>query len=164
MGIYVGGTTSTNHIGDYEEGSWSPVLADASSGGNTYTTGVVTARYTKIGDLVHAGAHCRSLGYTTAGGNSVNMNSNNQIYIRNFPFRTNGMEQVAAFCRLTYFNNIDNTQFGTHIHFDQNVTWCKLAKMDDNIFGGEVPVKWGHMVAVYGYFSLNINVSYRTDQ
>ena len=43
MGIYVGGTTTTNHIGDYEEGTWSPVLADASSGGNTYTTGYVTA-------------------------------------------------------------------------------------------------------------------------
>ena len=62
------------------------------------------------------------------------------------------------------FNNIDNTQFGTHVHFDQNVTYCRLSKMDDNVFAGDQPVKWGHMVAVYGYFSLSINVCYRTDQ
>ena len=160
----MGGTTSTNHIGDYEEGTWSPVLADAASGGNTYTAGVITARYTKIGDMVHAATFCRSLGYTTAGGNSVNMNRNNQIYIRNFPFRTNGLESTTSFCRLLNFNNIDTSQFGTHVHFDQNVTYCRLSKMDDNIFGGDVPVKWGHMTAVYGYFSLSINVCYRTDQ
>ena len=36
-GVHLGVTsaTSSNLLDDYEEGSWTPVVADASSGGNT---------------------------------------------------------------------------------------------------------------------------------
>jgi hypothetical protein len=50
-GVYLGGTGSANYLDDYEEGTWTPVPADASSGGNT-GTGTNRGLYTKIGDLV----------------------------------------------------------------------------------------------------------------
>tara|TARA_B100000424_G_scaffold31923_1_gene21807 strand:+ start:924 stop:1355 length:432 start_codon:yes stop_codon:yes gene_type:complete len=47
MGIYIGGTGSSNHFEDYEEGTWTPT---AHSGGSGVT--VYAARYTKVGNKV----------------------------------------------------------------------------------------------------------------
>ena len=47
-GVYLGGTGAANKLDDYEEGTWSPIIA---SGG--FGTGAVShASYTKIGNLV----------------------------------------------------------------------------------------------------------------
>jgi hypothetical protein len=49
-GVYLGGTGAANLLDDYEEGTWTPVLAsDAIAGG--YTTQV--GKYTKIGNVVN---------------------------------------------------------------------------------------------------------------
>ena len=49
-GVYLGGTGAANKLDDYEEGTWTPVLAsDATPAG--YTTQV--GKYTKIGNLVN---------------------------------------------------------------------------------------------------------------
>ena len=48
-GVYLGGTGSANHLDDYEEGSWTPVLAGATT--TTYTSQI--GRYTKVGELVY---------------------------------------------------------------------------------------------------------------
>jgi hypothetical protein len=49
-GVYLGGTGAANLLEDYEEGTWTPVLAsDAIAGG--YTTQV--GKYTKIGNVVN---------------------------------------------------------------------------------------------------------------
>ena len=51
--LYVGGTGSANALDDYETGTFTPVLSDATSGGNTATvTGTTGGSYTKIGRLV----------------------------------------------------------------------------------------------------------------
>jgi hypothetical protein len=50
-GVYLGGTGSANHLDDYEEGTWTPVLASDASV-SSYTTQVGT--YTKIGNVVTA--------------------------------------------------------------------------------------------------------------
>ena len=54
MGIYVGGTGSANHIDDYEEGNWTPVMDDLS---NTPTFYNNFGNYTRIGRLVKIHAH-----------------------------------------------------------------------------------------------------------
>jgi len=55
-GIYLGGTGSSNHLGDYETGNWTPIL-----GGSTSTSGQNYATqhgsYTKIGRVVHLQAY-----------------------------------------------------------------------------------------------------------
>ena len=49
-GVYLGGTGTANHLDDYEEGTWTPVLG----GGWTTNSGTwaATGSYTKIGNLV----------------------------------------------------------------------------------------------------------------
>ena len=56
-GVYLGGTGSANLLDDYEEGTWTPVLAYAFGGTweGTPTTGNV-GKYTKIGNTVVATA------------------------------------------------------------------------------------------------------------
>jgi hypothetical protein len=46
------GTGTSELLNDYEEGTWTPVLARESGGPITATTSDVTAKYTKIGNLV----------------------------------------------------------------------------------------------------------------
>jgi len=50
-GIYIGGTGTDNYLSDYEEGSYTVQLFDASSGGNASST-TTTGNYTKIGNQV----------------------------------------------------------------------------------------------------------------
>tara|TARA_R110002020_G_C16173877_1_gene764284 strand:+ start:362 stop:865 length:504 start_codon:yes stop_codon:yes gene_type:complete len=51
-GMRFGGTTSANALDDYEEGTWTPVFADAVSGGNESSTSATEATYIKIGSFV----------------------------------------------------------------------------------------------------------------
>ena len=41
-----------NTLDDYEEGTWTPVLADADTGGNIFTHAVQNGLYTKVGNVV----------------------------------------------------------------------------------------------------------------
>ncbi len=50
-GVYIGGTGAANLLDDYEEGTYTVQLFDASSGGNASSSSV-TGRYTKIGNQV----------------------------------------------------------------------------------------------------------------
>ena len=49
MGIYVGGTGSSNNLDDYEEGSWTPAVLNASN--NPGYSGR-SGRYVKVGGMV----------------------------------------------------------------------------------------------------------------
>jgi len=50
-GAYLGGTASANHLDDYEEGTWTPVIGGSTgTSGQSYTTQV--GHYTKIGRQV----------------------------------------------------------------------------------------------------------------
>jgi len=59
-GIYIGGASSANLLDDYEEGTWTPVVYNATT--TTYTT--QTGYYRKVGDLVfvYALLHVDSIG------------------------------------------------------------------------------------------------------
>jgi len=49
-----GDTAAANALDDYEEGTWTPVIADADTGGNTVTHVVQNGLYTKVGNIVTA--------------------------------------------------------------------------------------------------------------
>jgi hypothetical protein len=82
-GVYLGGTGSANHLDDYEEGGWTPVVADATSGGNTASTTASAGNYTKIGRVVVL--NCYLLNVNTSG-----MTGSNDMVIRGMPFATSG--------------------------------------------------------------------------
>ena len=53
MGIYVGGTGGTNHLDDYEEGTWTPTINFVSQTNVSYSGSQRNAEYVKVGNLVY---------------------------------------------------------------------------------------------------------------
>ena len=51
-GIALGGTAAANILDDYEEGTFTPELADANTGGNTGTAATIEGAYTKVGRMI----------------------------------------------------------------------------------------------------------------
>jgi hypothetical protein len=82
-GIYLGTTTAVaaNLLDDYEEGTFTPEIADASSGGNVASALAVSGRYRKIGAVVHYNILFINI-------NTTGLTSGNTVYIRGFPFTT----------------------------------------------------------------------------
>ncbi|BAQ90838.1 hypothetical protein [uncultured Mediterranean phage uvMED] len=72
-------SADANTLDDYEEGTWTPLPADASSGGNTASAGTATGHYTKIGRIVH----CE---FTLVNINTTGMTSGNDFFIQGLPF------------------------------------------------------------------------------
>ena len=64
-------------IPDYVTGTFTPVVADAASGGNTATVGTANGRYTKVGRMVHVTIQLVNI--TTTG-------MSGSIYVRDLPF------------------------------------------------------------------------------
>jgi hypothetical protein len=73
------GTMTSELLNDYEEGTWTPVVADATTGGNVGTATINSATYTKIGRQVSIQCDLRSI--TTTG-----MTGGNNLFIRGLPF------------------------------------------------------------------------------
>ena len=79
-GVYLGGTGAANKLDDYEEGSFTPVIADAVSGGNVASGyGNQYGYYTKVGRLVTCVFDLTNIA-------TVGMTSANDIFIRDLPF------------------------------------------------------------------------------
>lgn len=68
----------TNTLANYVEGTWTPVLADASTGGNTATIQFNSGRYTRIGRTVYWEANMTNI-------NTTGMTAGNDLYLRGFP-------------------------------------------------------------------------------
>ena len=77
-GAYIGGTGSSNYLDDYEEGTFTFTLHDASSGGNASST-TSTGDYTKVGRLVTLSIRVRNNVSTTG------MTANNTLHF-DLPF------------------------------------------------------------------------------
>jgi hypothetical protein len=90
-GITFNGDTATaNELDDYEEGTWTPILADAETGGNTAASYAANqGTYTKIGNLVRV--RCNITFPVTTG-----MTGGNQAFIRGLPFTTNSTYQAEG--------------------------------------------------------------------
>jgi hypothetical protein len=60
-------------------GTWTPVIADAATGGNASSTTATSAQYTKIGRLVSIMMYMQNIDKT-------GMNASNALYVRGLPF------------------------------------------------------------------------------
>lgn len=72
-------TIGADALSDYEEGTWSAVLSDASASGNDSPTATTTATYVRIGNLCH-------LFFTFLNIDTTGMTSGNDLYLLNLPF------------------------------------------------------------------------------
>ena len=151
-----GDTAANNSLDDYEEGTFTLVISDATSGGNSASGVVKQGKYTKIGNTV-------TVMINASGLSNGGMNGSHQMFITNLPFRMKGVNQTAVFTQLRYFNNISNTQFGTHWQINQNETIMRLKKLADN--AGEPPnITYNHWMYSSSYFAFACTFSYITDQ
>jgi hypothetical protein len=83
-------TAAANALDDYEEGTWTPVFADATTGGNVSATSATAAIYTKIGNLVTVQFYV--LNVSTTG-----MTAGNILYIRGLPFTAAAVAGTGQF-------------------------------------------------------------------
>jgi|DEB0MinimDraft_10_1074344.scaffolds.fasta_scaffold69273_3 hypothetical protein len=85
-------------LDDYEEGTFTPVLADAQTGGNSASVGTQTGIYTKIGRQVTCKIELVNI-------NTTGMTGGNSIWLRGLPFIVDS--SLAAVTRLDDwdFNN-----------------------------------------------------------
>jgi hypothetical protein len=70
-------SSNANTLDDYEEGTWTPALFDAETGGNSFTMSTQDGLYTKIGNVVTA--------YFRAAWSSKG-SASGTMYLRGFPF------------------------------------------------------------------------------
>ncbi len=73
------GTGTSELFDDYEEGTWTPVPADAASGGNTGTAASVEGIYTKIGNTVFVQFGLLNI-------NTTGLTAGNDFYIQGLPY------------------------------------------------------------------------------
>ena len=116
-------SSDANTLDDYEEGTWTPVVSDANSGGNVATLASSSAVYTKIGNIVYwrFSVELSSKGSMTAG---------NEVYIQGFPFTSasitnNWYNAFPAIVRnMTFTGYVQFSQGGgtTTGYFRENVS------------------------------------------
>lgn len=97
-------------------GTFTPIVADAVSGGNT-ASGTFTGRYIQIGNMI-------TVTFSLVNINTSGMTSTNDIYIQNLPSSSD---------LGTYYGNIF---FRGGVIFSGENAWCRVGNSDNLSFGG----------------------------
>jgi hypothetical protein len=97
-----GGNVSSKTLDDYEEGTFSPVLADATTGGNASSTGA-EAFYTKIGQQVFLTINFYNI-------NTTGLTSGNDIFIQALPFVAKSISGAAYYTGTMYSSVLSFTR------------------------------------------------------
>jgi len=111
-----------NTLDAYEEGTWTPVVADASSGGNSGSVGTTSAIFTKIGNLV-------TVSFVLVGIDTTGLTGANDFFIRGLPFAIGGgaSQSFNGACRVwdftfTGYLTITTETTGTYFRFLENAS------------------------------------------
>ena len=73
------GTGTSELLDDYEEGTWTPVIADSNNGGNAGTSASAQGEYTKVGNVVYA--KCLLSNIDTTG-----LTATEDLFVQGLPF------------------------------------------------------------------------------
>jgi hypothetical protein len=147
-GVYLGGTVAANKLDDYEEGTFVPVLADATTGGNTSPT-VFTGKYTKIGNLVHVTLSLFNI-------DTTGMTSGNVMYVRGLPFTATGLVNSQGSCTL------DRINFTGFVSAQVSTAGAYLF-LNDMVDSALEVILTVASVVVSGGSDMSISVTYMTD-
>lgn len=126
------GTPITNGglLDDYEAGTFTPVVADAASGGNVGTTAARSGAYTKVGRIVHF-----SLSLTNI--DTTGMTAGNNLYIRGLPFVAISGDPQAQLAVKTDRVSFDDGIVGTALY---NTSTAYLTSIRSGLSDLVVPV------------------------
>ncbi|MAK54903.1 MAG: hypothetical protein CML17_03510 [Pusillimonas sp.] len=133
-GAYLGGTGSANLLDDYEEGTWTPEIADANTGGNTGTASTIEGAYTKVGRMVNLTFRCVDI-------DTTGLSPANGIRIRNLPFSSgSGVKGTAeGSLRLDLCNTSDDAVTIT-VNVGSSATYMTIRQTRDNANDLQLPV------------------------
>ena len=97
-GAYLGGTGASNHLDDYEEGTWTPSFVN----GGTFS--IHNAKYTKIGKLCYVGAYIHTIANIP--------NNSNLAEITGFPFaNSNDANHYHGVGAISYVSSANWSQY-----------------------------------------------------
>tara|TARA_Y100000361_G_C11128752_1_gene327591 strand:- start:82 stop:1302 length:1221 start_codon:yes stop_codon:yes gene_type:complete len=107
-GVRLGGNNSANELDDYEQGTFTPIMADNVSSGSATSYDHQSGHYTKIGNIVHIIGSLRAT-------DKSNLNSSGTVCVRGLPFTvsdvTAGGGEPDMFA-VTFINNLTNVSRG----------------------------------------------------
>jgi len=153
IGITFPGTQSAssnaNTLDDYEEGDWTPVIADASSGGNTGTFTNAGSTYTKIGRQVFIQVYMSAI-------NTSGMTGSNTFFIRNLPF-TSTMNAQGNFYSYRLGRNASTVS--SSISLGSGATYMQIAFYTTNSATTDLPLLVSNIVS--GTTELIFSISYQ---
>jgi len=134
-----GDTAAANALDDYEEGTWRPTVAGATTAG-TYTYGENAGVYTKIGNQVTCSFYILELGATTDGSGALIINNlpftvasitagtvldyyTGNVTFENFDIHTSAVNlashAIAGTTHITFFETKDASLDGTVVTTDR---------------------------------------------
>ena len=148
-GVYLGGTGSANYLSDYEEGTWTPVIADANTGGNVGSATVSYANYTKVGNKVTVAAQL--LDIITTG-----MTAANILFVRGLPFLST--TQIAYGACLPDNVTFQASRTGMVAQVSVSDTWATFQQYDSGITDTNIDV--GDLTS--GTSDVNFSITYFT--
>ncbi len=152
-GVYLGGTGSANHLDDYEEGTFTPEVWDAASGGNQITVISKYGSYTKVGGLVTVHFYVYNLDKTGA-------TAANTLYFRNLPFATRAITYQGQGVGAVRYHFI-NTNGGdlSALAVGGGVTYAQVWAMGDN--QADYPIRVQDIMSS-GVSDIEFTVTYKT--
>lgn len=144
-------TAAANALDDYEEGTWTPVWSDASSGGTAATTNQAHGRYTKIGRVVHLHFYTWSI---------QSQGTSNSMYLQGLPFASIGGFSFIGSVGGRYWNQGDDNQYNLQVRVNANNSYGNLEWAESHS-GDGVAATFDGIVNAYTNFTCTL--TYLTD-
>ena len=107
----VAAQSGANVLDEYEEGSFTTVLRDATSGGNTASIGNATSQYVRVGRLVFFSINLFNI-------NKSGMTSSNALYLTGLPFAAADSSNAGMYSRYCNVVESDEINFTSYVTFD----------------------------------------------
>ena len=153
-----GGSMSSELLDDYEEGTWSPILTDDGTSGNSassYTHQL--GWYTKVGNIENL--QCR-----ISGANTTGFNTPHSAFIKNLPFAIKGSSNRLVIGSLMLSNvNLDGDTMGIGILANVGAGsgsdnhFFRLFQTKDNAVWGDIEISQ----IPSGNHEIQVNFTYR---
>jgi len=135
-------TAAANALDDYEEGTWSPLWSNASSGGTTVSNNMY-GFYTKVGRLVTA--HFHTWGLPTSGNSDA-------MYLQGLPFTSRTIGAVFSTVWAAYFNMGADNYYNLGVRVTENTSYARLYFCRKSS-GDAVPATFNGFINYYTNFT-----------
>lgn len=119
------GIASSNTMSDYEEGEFTPIVSDASSGGNTGIPSLTYGFYTRIGRMVNVVIQLTNI-------NTAGMTGTNELFVQGLPFTTVNVAGTQRYIGSVRLNSV-NYNGQVYPETEDTATWVKFI---DIVSGG----------------------------